>query len=90
MPLHEVAIDLLQETGPLAVSSANRTGFPAPTTVEAAQEQLGDNVAVYLDGGPTQVASTIVDVTGTQPRLLREGVITRAQLEDAVGRVGIG
>jgi tRNA threonylcarbamoyl adenosine modification protein (Sua5/YciO/YrdC/YwlC family) len=93
MPLHEVAIDLLQETGPLAVSSANRSGSPPPTTVEQARAHLGDSVAVYLDAGPTPgaVPSTIVDVTGAQPRLLREGVITRAQLEDAVGsRVGIG
>lgn len=91
MPLHEVAIDLLQETGPLAVSSANRTGSPPTTTVEAAQEQLGETVAVYLDGGQTAgaVPSTIVDVTGAQPRILREGVITRARLEEAVGRVGI-
>ena len=91
MPQHEVAIDLLQETGPLAVSSANRTGMPPTTTAEDARDQLGDTVEVYLDAGPTPgaVASTIVDVTGDQPRLVREGVITRAQLEDAVGPVGI-
>jgi tRNA threonylcarbamoyl adenosine modification protein (Sua5/YciO/YrdC/YwlC family) len=91
MPLHDVAIDLLQATGPLAVSSANRTGSPAPTTADEAQAQLGDTVAVYLDGGPTPGAtpSTIVDVTGAQPRLVREGAITRAQLEEAVGVVGI-
>jgi L-threonylcarbamoyladenylate synthase len=91
MPLHDVAIDLLQETGPLAVSSANRSGNPAPTTVEDARNQLGATVEVYLDAGPTSgaIPSTIVDVTGAQPRLLREGVITRAQLEEAVGRGGI-
>lgn len=92
MPLHDVAIDLLQESGPLAVSSANRSGFPAPTTVEAARDGLGDTVAVYLDGGPTpdNTPSTIVDVTGPQPRLVREGAISREQLEEAVGSVGIG
>lgn len=91
MPMHAVAIDLLQETGPLAVSSANRSGNPPPTTAADAREQLGETVAVYLDGGstPGAVPSTIVDVTGAQPRILREGVITRAQLEEAVGRVGI-
>lgn len=91
MPLHDVAIDLLQETGPLAVSSANRSGNLPPTTADAALEQLGETVEIYLDAGPTPgaVSSTIVDVTGTQPRLVREGVITRAQLEEAVGPGGI-
>lgn len=91
MPLHDVAIQLLQETGPLAVSSANRSGSPAPTSVEAAREQLGETVEIYLDAGPSAgaVASTIVDVTGPQPRILREGVISRAQLEEAVGDGGI-
>lgn len=91
MPLHDIAIDLLQESGPLAVSSANRTGSPPPTTAEDAREQLGNTVAVYLDAGatPGPVPSTIVDVTQLQPRILREGTITRAQLEEAVGRVGI-
>ena len=92
MPLQEVAIDLLMETGPLAVSSANRTGGQPPTTVDDARAQLGNTVAVYLDAGstPGQVASTIVDVTGVQPRILREGTITRARLEGVVGAVGIG
>ena len=52
MPLHPVALELLKETGPLAVSSANRTGSPPATTAAEAQEQLGDAVSVYLDGGP--------------------------------------
>jgi L-threonylcarbamoyladenylate synthase len=77
MPLHSFALDLLKETGPLAVSSANVSGQPAATTADEAERQLGDEVAVILDGGPATggVASTIVDVTGAMPRLLRAGAI---------------
>jgi tRNA threonylcarbamoyl adenosine modification protein (Sua5/YciO/YrdC/YwlC family) len=84
MPLHAVAIELLKETGPLAVSSANRTGEPAPTTAAAAQEQLGDTVSVYLDGGPclNDVPSTIVDLTGDIPRLLRAGAVSLGRLRE--------
>ncbi|HCU94832.1 MAG TPA: threonylcarbamoyl-AMP synthase [Actinobacteria bacterium] len=86
MPLHEMALELLKETGPLAVSSANRTGSPPATTAGQAQEQLGDAVAVYLDGGPCpgDVPSTIVDLTGTMPRLLRAGVITVERLRGVI------
>src|SRR5258708_29198546 len=74
MPLHAVALDLLKQTGPMAVSSANRTGSPPATTADEAVEQLGDSVAVYLDGGPCPggVPSTIVDLTRSLPRLLRD------------------
>jgi L-threonylcarbamoyladenylate synthase len=84
MPLHAVALELLKETGPLAVSSANRTGFPAATTAAEAQEQLGDAVSVYLDGGPcaNDVASTIVDITGNIPRLLRAGAVSVGRLRE--------
>lgn len=53
MPLHPVAIELLTEVGPMAVSSANLTGHPSPEDCDAAQGMLGDSVSVYLDGGPT-------------------------------------
>jgi tRNA threonylcarbamoyl adenosine modification protein (Sua5/YciO/YrdC/YwlC family) len=84
MPLHAVALDLLKETGPLAVSSANRTGLPAATTAAAAQEHFADTVSVYLDGGPcaTDVASTIVDITGDVPRLLRAGAVSVGKLRE--------
>jgi L-threonylcarbamoyladenylate synthase len=84
MPLHPVALELLKETGPLAVSSANRTGSPPATTAADAQEQLGDSVSVYLDGGPcaNDVASTIVDLTGSVPRLLRAGTVSVGQLRE--------
>ncbi|BBY31110.1 L-threonylcarbamoyladenylate synthase [Mycolicibacterium sediminis] len=78
MPLHPVAIELLREVGPLAVSSANVSGQPAAVTAADAQAQLGDLVDVYLEAGPSarQAASTIVDLTGPQPRVLRQGPIT--------------
>ena len=86
MPLHEIALELLKETGPLAVSSANRSGAPPATTVADAEAQLGEAVAVYLDGGPcsADVPSTIVDLTGAVPKLLRRGVISIARLREVV------
>lgn len=78
MPLHPVAIELLTQTGPLGVSSANKSGHPPATTVSEAQDQLGTSVDVYLDGGPTadSVPSSIVDLTGEAPRLMREGALS--------------
>ncbi|MFK0231720.1 L-threonylcarbamoyladenylate synthase [Streptomyces vinaceus] len=86
MPLHPVAIELLTEVGPMAVSSANLTGHPAPEDCDAAREMLGDSVSVYLDGGPTPgiQPSSIVDVTGKVPVLLREGALTAEQLREVV------
>ncbi|MFG2750088.1 L-threonylcarbamoyladenylate synthase [Streptomyces xanthophaeus] len=86
MPLHPVAIELLTEVGPMAVSSANLTGHPAPEDCDAAREMLGDSVSVYLDGGPTPgiQPSSIVDVTGKVPVLLREGALTADQLREVV------
>jgi len=86
MPLHPVALELLARTGPLGVSSANRTGEPPPVTAEEAREQLGYPVAVYLDGGPCDdaVPSTIVDVTGEVPRVLRPGAVSVDALREVV------
>jgi L-threonylcarbamoyladenylate synthase len=91
MPDDRIALELLAETGPLAVSSANRTGQPAAQTAQDALEQLGDSIDVYLDAGatPGPLPSTIVDATalaeGTGPLVvLREGVLTREQLEAVV------
>jgi tRNA threonylcarbamoyl adenosine modification protein (Sua5/YciO/YrdC/YwlC family) len=77
MPLHPVAIELLVAVGPMAVSSANRSGELPATTADEAQAQLGDSVAVYLDGGPSgdPVPSSIVDLTGEVPLLLRAGAV---------------
>lgn len=77
VPDDDVALSVLAVTGPLAVSSANRTGEPAATTVAEAERMLGESVAVYLDGGVSGggTASTILDVTAHPPRVLREGPI---------------
>jgi L-threonylcarbamoyladenylate synthase len=86
MPLHPVALDLLKQTGPLAVSSAKSAApGPMPITLDDAVAQLGDSVAVYLDGGvcPGEL-STIVDLTGSVPRLLRAGAIPVDRLRDVI------
>jgi L-threonylcarbamoyladenylate synthase len=86
MPLHPVAIELLRETGPMAVSSANKHGMPPATTAEEAREQLEYAVRVYLEAGPCPdpVPSTIVDVSGDVPRVLRDGAIPLEKLRDVV------
>ena len=88
MPLHPVALELLRDVGPMAVSSANVSGRPPATTAAEAVGQLGDRVGVYLDGGPSgdPVASTIVDLTGDTPRVLREGAVTRDEVAKVLGQ----
>ncbi len=90
MPDHEVAREILERTGPLAVSSANKTGMPAATDADQAAEMLGDDVAVIVDAGPAPggEASTIVDVTGTQGRVLRRGALSLAQLNEVLEPLG--
>jgi L-threonylcarbamoyladenylate synthase len=99
MPSDRVALELLAETGPLAVSSANKTGQPAATTAAEAEEQLGDAIAVYLDAGPSattyepehaRAGSTIVDATALdQPdgklTIVRHGVIPDEEIIRVVG-----
>jgi tRNA A37 threonylcarbamoyladenosine synthetase subunit TsaC/SUA5/YrdC len=87
MPLHPVALDLLRLVGPMAVSSANRSGQPPATTAAAAAAQLGDDVSVYLEGGesPIGVASTVVDLTSPVPRVLRQGAVSIDRLRDVIG-----
>lgn len=89
MPLHPVALDLLRLVGPMAVSSANRSGSPAATTVDDATSQLGDDVSVYLDGGPSPigVASTVVDLTAEVPRVLRAGAVSTDRIREVIGEV---
>lgn len=86
VPADEITRGLLQATGPLAVSSANRTGMPAATTVDEAQQMLGESVAVYLDGGErsSQQPSTIVDCTVEPFRVVREGAIPEETLRALV------
>ena len=94
MPANAYALELLAETGPLAVSSANLTGQPAATTAQEAEEMLGESVSVYLDGGAagtdaSGVASTIIDATpllipGGELRIVREGAIPAAAIMKAL------
>ena len=87
MPLHPVALELLRDVGPLAVSSANLSGHPPAASVWEAREQLGTSVAVYLDGGLSgePVPSTIVDLTGNEPVVLREGAVSIAAVQEVLG-----
>jgi tRNA threonylcarbamoyl adenosine modification protein (Sua5/YciO/YrdC/YwlC family) len=87
MPLHGLTLDLLKETGPLAVSSANLSGVPAARTAEEAENMLGEVVSVYLDGGASGAgeSSSIVDLTGPVPRLLRVGAIPEEKIRDICG-----
>jgi tRNA threonylcarbamoyl adenosine modification protein (Sua5/YciO/YrdC/YwlC family) len=87
MPMHAVALEVLKESGPLAVSSANLTGVPAARTAEEAEKMLGEVVSVYLDGGPSGEVepSSIVDLTGPVPRLLRAGAISEEKIRNICG-----
>ncbi|SEB91427.1 L-threonylcarbamoyladenylate synthase [Microbacterium hydrocarbonoxydans] len=97
MPEGRVALELLAETGPLAVSSANLTGQDAAISALDAERMLGDSVAVYLSDGVSRdgIASTIVDATSLVPRgaepvtggvrILRSGAVSRERLEEVLG-----
>ncbi len=97
IPDQPLVLELLRETGPLAVSSANRTGEPAARTATAAEEMLGDSVAVYLEAGETQgggLASTIVDATGLteeggELRILRQGGVSREAIAELLPQVAL-
>jgi L-threonylcarbamoyladenylate synthase len=88
VPRHPVARQLLQAFGgSIAAPSANRFGQVSPTTAAHVREDLGKDVDLVLDGGPSEVGieSTIVDLSGAQPVLLRPGQISAAALEEALG-----
>ncbi|GAB3659920.1 L-threonylcarbamoyladenylate synthase [Actinocorallia lasiicapitis] len=87
MPLHELTLEVLKETGPLAVSSANLSGAPAARSAAEAEGMLGENVAVYLDGGESGDGkpSSIVDLTGTLPKLMRRGAIPEDKIRAVCG-----
>lgn len=90
MPDHAITREILERTGPLAVSSANATGSPAATDADQACEMLGDSVAVIIDDGESPVgeASTIVDATGSQGRVLRIGAISLERLNEVLEPLG--
>lgn len=89
MPADDLALDLLSRTGPMAVSSANRTGQAAATTAQQAHDMLGGSVSVYLDAGErsTVSPSTIVDCTAGPPQVVRDGAISLAELQAVVPAV---
>lgn len=84
IPDHPVSLDLVIKAGrPLAVTSANLSGQPTPITAQGVAEQLGENLPLVLDGGPssTDQPSTIIDLSSTPPRVLREGPIGVSELQ---------
>ena len=86
VPDHEIALELLGDIGPMAVTSANLTGDPRGPHVDEAAAMLGESVAVYLDGGPAgeAAASTIIDCTGETPVTLRLGALSQADIDTCV------
>lgn len=90
MPDHDLARQLLERTGPLAVSSANLSGQPAAVDADTAERMLGDEVSVILDAGPSPGGepSTIVDCTGDRPRLLRRGALSVATVDAVLAGLG--
>ncbi|WKD57843.1 Threonylcarbamoyl-AMP synthase [Corynebacterium capitovis DSM 44611] len=86
MPNQPLAIELLREVGPMAVSSANISGNEPPTSAIGAKQQFGDAISVYLDGGDAEAGqpSTIIDISGPEPMILREGAIPTERLADVL------
>jgi L-threonylcarbamoyladenylate synthase len=82
VPDHSVARALLRAAGPMAVTSANRSGQASPSTAQEVYAQLGGHILLILDGGgtPGGVPSTVVNCLGEEPQILREGTITLAQI----------
>lgn len=94
MPAHPIALALIREAGvPVAAPSANKSGRPSPTLAQHVMDDLGALVDIVVDGGPCPVGveSTVVDVTGPQPVILRPGGVSREELESVLGqRVAVG
>jgi L-threonylcarbamoyladenylate synthase len=88
MPNHALTLALLARTGPLAVSSANRSGEPPPATCEELRGVFGDAVAVYLcaDGPLGRVASSVIDLSGREPRMLRTGTVSEDNVREVLFR----
>ncbi|KAF0107046.1 MAG: tRNA threonylcarbamoyladenosine biosynthesis protein [Anaerolineaceae bacterium] len=87
VPGHAAARRLLQAAGPMAVTSANRSGQPSPSSASEVLAQLGGRIALILDGGKTPggVPSTVVDCVGAEPKILREGPVTQAEIQRVLG-----
>ena len=92
MPSHPVALDLIKASGvPLAAPSANRSGRPSPTEAQSVWIDFGDRIDLILDGGSTRIGveSTVLDVSGEEPLLLRPGGITAEELTLFLGELKI-
>lgn len=93
VPNHPLALELLRAfDGPVGAPSANRSMRISPTTADHVREELGDDVQLILDGGPCDVGieSTVLDLSGDQPCVLRPGMVTRAMIEQVIGPVAMG
>lgn len=90
VPNHPVALELLRAfDGAIAAPSANRSARVSPTTAQHVRDELGDLVQLVLDGGPCEVGieSTVLDLSGDMPRILRPGMVTRTMIEQVIGPV---
>jgi L-threonylcarbamoyladenylate synthase len=88
VPNHPVALELLRAfDGPVAAPSANRSNHVSPTTAQHVRDEFGDAIKVVLDGGASEVGieSTVLDLSGDRPRVLRPGVVTREQIAEVLG-----
>ena len=87
MPNHAFALDLLRSAGPLAVTSANLSGQENPVSAQDVLAQLNGRIELVIDGGnaPGGVPSTVVDCTGEQARILRQGAIAAEEIAKIVG-----
>lgn len=94
VPGHPVALELVRAVGPIVATSANRAGEPTPTDVGPIRRIFGPSVDVYVDGGTVDGhPSTVVDLTGSELVVLREGAIPRAEIEGVIapgGPIGAG
>ena len=88
IPDHAMARILLRLAGPMAVTSANLSGRPSPSTAQEVSDQLGGRIALIIDGGKTPggVPSTVVDCVGAEPKILREGPISRDEIMTILGK----
>ena len=92
MPSHHVAQAIIEQAGvPIAAPSANVSGRPSPTTAQIVMDDLGGKIPLIIDSGPCEVGieSTVLDVTGAVPKILRPGMITAEMIEEAVGAVAL-
>ncbi len=92
MPQNKIALELIRTSKvPIAAPSANLSGRPSPTRAEHVLSDLGERVDMILDGGETRIGieSTVLDMTGAMPLILRKGWITEEQISEAIGAVGV-